>query len=150
MLRLRALLDHGTSERARHVNYDSAIVVIMVRARHVDDDFAVFRFGVLFDGGEGAKQEAVDVSEDDGASGGDAALLEGEGEIPEVGVDVFGRATLGEILSQQRGEIRGVVTLGSGVTGAKSGMHGSQRGATLPARGRLVLAAVCIVSAGFC
>jgi hypothetical protein len=103
------LRDCGTPERARHVDYDS-VVLVVVRARHVDDDFAVFRFGVLFDGGEGAEQEAVDVGEDDGASWGDAALLEGQGEIPKVGVDVFGRAAFGEILREQGGEVCGVVT----------------------------------------
>jgi hypothetical protein len=49
------LLGHGTPERARHVDYDSVVVVIVVWARHVDDDFAVFRFGVLFDGWKGAE-----------------------------------------------------------------------------------------------
>jgi hypothetical protein len=64
----------------------------------------------------------VNVGEDDGASGGNASLLEGQGEIPEVGVDVLGGAAFGEILSENGGEICGVVTLSSGVTGAESGM----------------------------
>jgi hypothetical protein len=45
---------------------------------------------LFFDGGEGAEEEAVDVGQDGGATRGDAALLEGEGEIPEMGMDVGG------------------------------------------------------------
>ncbi len=55
-------------------------------AGHVD---AFGRF-LFVDGREGAEQQAVDVGEDGGAAWGDAALLEGEGEIPELGVNVGG------------------------------------------------------------
>jgi hypothetical protein len=66
------------------------VVIVALGAGDVDNDFLRLGSGLLFDGGEGAEEEAVDVGEDGGAARGDAALLEGEGEVPEMGVDVGG------------------------------------------------------------
>jgi hypothetical protein len=60
---------------------------------------------LFVDGGEGAKQEAVDVGEDGGTAWGDAALLEGEGEVPEMGVDVRGGFLFGEVLAEEGREV---------------------------------------------
>ncbi len=49
-----------------------------------------FRMEFLFDGGEGAEQQAVDVGEDGGASRGDAVLGEQQEELGEDLVDVRG------------------------------------------------------------
>ncbi len=56
----------------------------------------------------------MDVGEDGGAAWRDAALLEGEGEIPEVGWDVGGGFLFGEILAEEGEKIGGVVALGGG------------------------------------
>ncbi len=53
----------------------------------------------------------MDVGEDGGAARGDAALLEGEGEVPEVGVDVGGGFLFWEVLAEEGGEIGGVALL---------------------------------------
>jgi hypothetical protein len=66
---------------------------------------------LFFDGGEGAEKQAVDVGENGGAAQGDAALLEGEREIPEVGADVGGGFFCGEVLAEEGREVGGGVAL---------------------------------------
>jgi len=68
----------------------AVVVKIVPGTGHVDDD-AIFVGALLVsEGGQGAEQQAADVGENGGATRGDAALLEGEGEVPELGVDVGG------------------------------------------------------------
>ncbi len=64
---------------------------------------------MFFDGGQSPEQEAVDVGEGGGAAGGDAALLEGEREVPEKSVDVGGGFSLREGLAEEGGKVGGVV-----------------------------------------
>ena len=92
--------------------------------RHVDYDVAVLGRFVRVECEEGAEQEAADVGEDGGATRGDAALLEGVREIPELGVDVGGGFLRGEILAEEGGEVDGVVAEGGGVAGAEGVVSG--------------------------
>lgn len=83
----------------------------------------------------------MNVGEDGGAARGDAALLEGEGEIPELGVDVGGRFFFWNLGSEEGGEVDGVVSEGCGVARAEGGVCGAERGAALATFGGAVLAA---------
>ncbi len=96
-------------------------------AGDIDDDFLWSGVLLLAYGGEGAEQEAVDVGEDGGAARGDAALLEGEGEIPEVGVYVGGGFLFGEVSAEEGREIGGVVALGGGAFDVRAGVEGAER-----------------------
>ncbi len=51
----------------------------------------------------------MNVGEDGGAARGDAALLEGEREVPEKSVDVGGGFSLREGLAEEDGKVGGVV-----------------------------------------
>ena len=98
---------------ARHIVKVDFVVLGEVAdgAGDIDDDFlwsGVFLFAYR---GEGAEQQAVDVGQDGGAAWGDAALLEGEGKVPEVGVDVGGGFLFGEIRAEESGEVGGVDAL---------------------------------------
>jgi hypothetical protein len=98
---------------------------------------------VLFvDDGEGAEEQAVDVGEDGGAAWSDAALLEGEGEVPELSVDVSGGFFFWEVGREQGREVGGVVALGGSVARAESGVVGGERGAALAAGRGAVLAEI--------
>ncbi len=69
----------------------------------------------------------MDVGEDGGAAWGDAALLEGKREVPEVGVDVGGGFLLREVLAEEGREIGGVVALGGGAFDVRAGVEGAER-----------------------
>jgi hypothetical protein len=84
---------------------------VVKRTRHVDDDFAIRGAGLFVDRGKRAEQQAVNVGQDGGAARRDTALLEGEREIPEVGVDVGGGFAVGEILANDAGKVDGVGAL---------------------------------------
>ena len=84
----------------------------------------------------------MDVGEDGGAAWGDAALLEGEGKVPELGVEVGGGFGLGEILREERGKIGGVVAKCGSVTSAEGGVSGRKGRAALAAGGSAVLTAI--------
>lgn len=96
---------------------------------------------LLGDGGEGAEEEAADVSQDRGASGRDAALLEEQGEIPELGMDGGGRIYFWNLGNEEGGEVVGVVAEGCGVALAEGGVSGGEGRAALAALGGAVLAA---------
>jgi hypothetical protein len=115
------------------------VVEVALGARDVDDDARFAGVFLFVDSGEGAEEEAVDVGEDGGAARGDAALLEDEGEVPEVGVDVGGRFILREILAEESGEVGGVVAEGGQMARAESGVP-QDEAATLAAGGGAVLA----------
>ena len=100
---------------------------------------------LLVEGGKGAEQEAVNVGQHGGAAWGDAALLEGEGEIPEKSVDVRGGFFLWKVGGEQGREVGGVVALAflgkTGVTGAEGRVVGGESSAALAAFGGVMLAA---------
>ncbi len=77
----------------------------------------------LFDGGEGAEKQAVDVGEDGGASRGDAVLGEQEEELGEDLVDVRGGQEADELAHQVGGEVGDLafLLLEVGVTEAELG-----------------------------
>jgi hypothetical protein len=93
--------------------------------------------------GEGAEEEAGDVGKDGGAARGDAALLESEGEVPEVGVEVGRGFWGGEGLVEEGGEVGGVVEAhgGCGATcgaGEFLGLRGGL-GQVVEAEGGMIL-----------
>ena len=100
---------------------------------------------MFFDGGECTEQKAIDVGQYGGTAWGDAALLEGEGKIPQESVDVGGGFFFGKVGEEQGGEVGGVVALAfpgkTGVTDAEGGMAGGELGAALAAFGGVVLTA---------
>jgi hypothetical protein len=58
---------------------------------------------LFFDGGECTEQKAIDVGQYGGTAWGDAALLEGEGKIPQESVDVGGGFFFGKV-GEERAE----------------------------------------------
>lgn len=133
------LVADGAGETG-HVDDNAGFTARAGRASHVEAFVVVagFLFG---DSGECAKEEAVDVGEDGGTAWGDAALLEGEGEVPELGVDIGGRFFFGNLGSEEGGEVDGVVAKGCSVTRAEGGVRGGKRRPALTALGGAVLAA---------
>jgi hypothetical protein len=104
------------------------------------EDFDLPGSDPVGDGGEGAKEQAGDVSESGGAAGGDVAAGEetkdmGEGIVDALrGLEVFG------VLGEQVGEVLSVGGWRFGVAGAELGLRVQDEASALAAGGGVVLA----------
>jgi hypothetical protein len=113
----------------------------MVAGRDVDLEVGGFVAGeLLVDGGEGAEEQAGDVSEAGGAASGDVAAGEEPKEMGEGMVDALGGLEVFGAHGEQVGEVAGVGGWRFGVAGAELGLRVLDEASALAAGRSVVLA----------
>ena len=113
----------------------------MVAGRHNDLVLGGFVAGELIvDGGEGAEEQAGDVGESGGATGGDLAADEEAKEMGQGMVDALGGLKVFGVLGEQVGEVLGVGGWRFGVAGTELGLRVLDEASALAAGRGVVLA----------
>src|ERR1700737_478375 len=95
---------------------------------------------LVVDGGEGTEEQAGDVGESSGATGGDLAAGEETKEMGEGMVDALGGLKVFGVLGEGVGEVLGVGGGRFGVTGAELGLRVQDEASALASRQGVVLA----------